>query len=58
MNEWLRKCEYISPTIIDELIKLMGKAILRSRIGEEIASKNNALIADYINTIYNICRFS
>ena len=26
---WLRKREYISPTIIDDPIKSMGKAILR-----------------------------
>jgi len=35
MNEWLRKREYISPTIVDELIKSMVKTILRDTISDE-----------------------
>ena len=46
INEWLRKREYISPTIVDELIKLMGKAILRDIISKVTSAKWYAIIAD------------
>jgi len=32
MNKWQRKREYISPTIVDELIKSMDKTILRDTV--------------------------
>ena len=46
MNEWLRKRKYISPTSVDELIKLMGKAILRDIISKVTSAKWYAIIAD------------
>ena len=46
MNEWLRKREYISPTIVDELVKLMGKAILKDIISKVTSAKWYAIIAD------------
>ncbi|XP_065885455.1 zinc finger MYM-type protein 1-like [Dysidea avara] len=46
MNEWLRQREYISPTIVDELIKSMGKSILRDIISEVSSAPWYAIIAD------------
>jgi len=46
MNEWLRKREYISPTIVDELIKSIGKAILRDTISEVTSAQWYAIITD------------
>ena len=46
MNKWLRKHEYISPTIIDELIKSMGKTILRDTTSEVTSVQWYAIIAD------------
>ena len=46
MNKWLRQREYISPTIVDELIKSMGKSILRDIISEVSSAPWYAIIAD------------
>ena len=46
MNEWLKKREYISPVIVDELIKLMGKLIIISIINDVNSAWWYAVIAD------------
>ena len=46
MISWLQKREYISPAILDELVKLMGKAILRSILDDIKNIQWYAIIAD------------
>jgi len=59
MNEWLRKREYISPTIVDELIKSMVKTILRDTISEVTSAQWYAIIADEATQVLSkyLCQF-
>jgi len=43
---WLQMREHISPAIVNELVKLMGKAILRSILGDIKNVQWYAIIAD------------
>ena len=46
LDEWLRKKEYVSPQIVNELINLMGQAMLRQLVEEIREAKFYSLIAD------------
>ena len=46
MKAWLEKREYISPDIINEMIKLMGTAIRNEILAEIKGSRRYAVIAD------------
>ena len=48
MNEWLRKREYISPTLVDEL---MEKTIPRDIISEVSSAQWYAIIADKVTDV-------
>ena len=46
MKTWLCRREYISPEIVNELIKLMGQAVLRQVLAEIKSTMWFSLIAD------------
>lgn len=51
MREWLSKKEYISPDIVNELIKIMGQTVLRSILAQIRSSMWFSLIADEASDI-------
>lgn len=46
MTAWLTKREYISPDIVNELIRMMGQSLLRTLLGEIRSSLWFAILAD------------
>lgn len=46
MSQWLKKRDYISPQVINELIVLMGKSVLRQLLADIRSSHVFSLIAD------------
>ena len=46
MSQWLKKREYISPEIVNELIVLMGQSVLRQLLAEIRSCQCFSLIAD------------
>ena len=46
MKTWLRKKEYISPEIINEIIMIMGQSVLRELLGEIKSSLWFSILAD------------
>ena len=51
MRVWLKKKEYISPDIVNEIIVLMGQTVLRNIIAQIKTSMWFALIADEASNI-------
>ena len=51
MKTWLCRREYISPEIVNELIKIMGEAVLRQILAEIKSTMWFSLIADEASDI-------
>ena len=46
LASWLKKCDYISPPIVNEIIAICGNTVLRQLLTDIRAANNFSLIAD------------